>query len=464
MASTSFIDPSSLSFASQPFVPASPAPSSSYTHDDDDHDDMDPTHSSGPARKRARTAGKDTSSTLSVSEQRKEARAHRNRIAAQNSRDRRKAQFSYLERRVSELEEENRRLKAGMAVTHPIVTAAPISAQPVFAANTVFTPILPGAVEDHLRAEREKERERENEELKERIKTLERGWDAVVKALAAQGVAAGLLGATQTPTSTPAPITTTTTQSSPSKLEAPAKPTFIAFPSPAPSHSSLDFESSSPTPDFFPLTSTSPSPASQPSPQAQPSHSDSTRHLARVATTGGPSLVRSVSLQRVVSDVLQGAAAEGATAGDEDDNDKVMEALFREILASPRASHAAVPSKGAAAGVAQVTAAGVEGGVVVVGGGAEQEEKGKGAKAEEHADADEGAVAEWANEIEMQRMLDSMIMDIQGANELGVLDMGAGMGMDMNMSMGLDMDLGMAFDAGVDYSRAAWDISGAGVF
>jgi len=72
--------------------------------------------SSQPSRKRPRTE--------SASEDRKEARAHRNRIAAQNSRDRRKAQFSYLESRVKDLEEENRRLRAG-------VVPAPVPVIPV---------------------------------------------------------------------------------------------------------------------------------------------------------------------------------------------------------------------------------------------------------------------------------------------------------------------------------------------
>ncbi|KAF8187524.1 hypothetical protein BJ912DRAFT_424738 [Pholiota molesta] len=53
---------------------------------------------------------------LSLSGQREEARVPRNRIAAQNPRDRRKAQFSHLQWRVAELEEENRRLRAGMHV------------------------------------------------------------------------------------------------------------------------------------------------------------------------------------------------------------------------------------------------------------------------------------------------------------------------------------------------------------
>ncbi|KAJ7366870.1 hypothetical protein DFH08DRAFT_178246 [Mycena albidolilacea] len=46
----------------------------------------------GPSRKRPRT-------TSTSAEDRKAARAHRNRIAAQNSCDRRKAQFTYVERR-----------------------------------------------------------------------------------------------------------------------------------------------------------------------------------------------------------------------------------------------------------------------------------------------------------------------------------------------------------------------------
>jgi hypothetical protein len=128
-----------------------------------------------------------------------------------------------------------------------------------------------------------------------------------------------------------------------------------------------------------------------------------------------------------------------------------MEALFREILASPCAQHAAIPINGAASAAAQVSA------------GVEE----KVGEVKEKGDADESAVVEWANEIEMQRMLDSMIMGIQGGEDgnntldLGMLD---GMGMDLNVDLGLDMDLGMTFDGGVDYARAGWDVSGAGVF
>ncbi|TFY73352.1 hypothetical protein EWM64_g10660 [Hericium alpestre] len=68
-----------------------------------------PSSTEGPPRKRTRTD--------LTPEERKEARAHRNRIAAQNSRDKRKAQFATLERRIVELEEENRTLRASMGLT-----------------------------------------------------------------------------------------------------------------------------------------------------------------------------------------------------------------------------------------------------------------------------------------------------------------------------------------------------------
>jgi hypothetical protein len=168
-------------------------------------------------------------------EERKEARAHRNRIAAQNSRDRRKAHFSNLERRVAELEEENRQLRAGRGLP-----AASEHSQPSFDAA----------------------REKENEELRERIKTLERGWDAVIKALAASG----LPFAVPMPSSITAPSCPVDTSLITSK-------TAFFPPSPAPSSSSHGNEF-----DEF----------------------DSTRHLARVATTDAP-LLSSVSLQRVDS-------------------------------------------------------------------------------------------------------------------------------------------------------------------
>ncbi|GJE94387.1 bZIP domain-containing protein [Phanerochaete sordida] len=187
-----------------------------------------------PPRKRSRSEV--------TPEERKEARAHRNRIAAQNSRDRRKAQFSHLERRVAELEEENRHLRAGMGLA----------------------PQSPSA--EQLSQERQKElaREKENQELRERIKTLENGWDAVIKALAASGLPLAV------PAPPPHPSDSTT---------APSRPVFAqpthSYPSPAPSSpsssSGFEFDEYEPT-----------------------------RHLARVATTDAP-LLSSVPQQRVDS-------------------------------------------------------------------------------------------------------------------------------------------------------------------
>lgn len=192
-----------------------------------------PSTSDCPARKRSRSEV--------TPEERKEARAHRNRIAAQNSRDRRKAQFSYLEQRVAELEEENRQLRAGRGIT-----------------------ALPP--QDEKKAEeRERDiaREKENQELRERIKTLENGWDAVVKALAASGL----------PLNVPTP----------------------SIPITAPS---CTLPIASPT--TYPLSPAPSTPSSTSSHGFEFEEFDSTRHLARVATADAP-LLSSVSLQRVVS-------------------------------------------------------------------------------------------------------------------------------------------------------------------
>jgi hypothetical protein len=220
-----------------------------------------PSSQAGPSRKRPR-------SELS-SEERKEARAHRNRIAAQNSRDRRKAQFSYLERRVQELEEENRQLRAGMGL-------AAVAAK------------LPA----------DEARDRENQELKDRIRTLEKGWDAVVKALAAQGLPTGLSPDSASPqspssSSTAAPQSSITDSSPSAPTSAPSitTPSQSAsdFPiSPAPSHSSLDLASN--------LSSDSPM-LSERSLSDREELDQSTRHLARVATI--PGSPPRMSLQRV---------------------------------------------------------------------------------------------------------------------------------------------------------------------
>ena len=189
-----------------------------------------------PPRKRAR-------SDLTA-EQRREARAHRNRIAAQNSRDKRKAHYTYLETRVAELEEENRRLRAGVDLSQ-VTTADDRFVSP----------------------EKESVQARENRELKERIKSLESGWAAVIKALQASGL--------QIPP--PAPTDSSLLQSTSCTLPTIVSPSPAAYPlSPATSTSS---PSSSNIFDEF----------------------ESTRHLARVATVESGAQLTSTSLQRVDS-------------------------------------------------------------------------------------------------------------------------------------------------------------------
>ena len=196
-----------------------------------------------PPRKRAR-------SDLSA-DQRREARAHRNRIAAQNSRDKRKAQFAYLEKRVADLEEENQRLRAGRGI--PQFTS-PDNAKSV-------------------NLERDSVQARENRELKERIKSLESGWSAVIKALQASGLPLNI----QVPRPTPAdsPLPSSTSSAGPLPIIVPPSPAVYPL-SPATSTSSL---SSSNIFEEF----------------------ESTRHLARVATVESGAQLTSTSLQRVDS-------------------------------------------------------------------------------------------------------------------------------------------------------------------
>lgn len=195
-----------------------------------------------PPRKRAR-------SDLTA-EQRRDARAHRNRIAAQNSRDKRKAHFGYLEKRVAELEEENRRLRAGMGLSQFI----PVDDKPTS-------------------LERESVQARENRELKERIKSLETGWTAVITALQASGLPISIQVPPQASTNSPVFPSTPSADSLPTIVPPPP----AVYPlSPATSTSSL---SSSNIVEEF----------------------ESTRHLARVATVESGAQLTPTSLQRVDS-------------------------------------------------------------------------------------------------------------------------------------------------------------------
>ncbi|KAG8863534.1 hypothetical protein FRB96_008274 [Tulasnella sp. 330] len=226
------IDPASLFYATTAQAP-SPAGSSSSP-------------SSNNSRKRPRT-------DYATSEERKEARAERNRVAAQVSRDRRKAEFGELRDRVNALERENAALRAASssgAVSALFTTTSPIGTQPTIS---------------HLETEREKE----NRELKERVRVLENALSTlsqnVVNAL--QGVSGGM-GALSTllppmtapPTAYSAPLTTSTTQTTTSPTASTSTSTLVT---------------------------------------ASDNKEVSTRHLARVAYVSSSSLSDETSLQRV---------------------------------------------------------------------------------------------------------------------------------------------------------------------
>lgn len=265
-----------------------------------------------PPRKRPRSA--------MTPDERKEARAHRNRIAAQNSRDRRKAQFSLLERRVAELEEENRRLRAGVPMSDYASPSASSVSEPE------VTTIQQEQERERKRAE--EQRERENLELRERIRTLEMGYEAVLRTLAAQGTnppeVANISASPETSSRAstlssaraPSPVSVTSPSTGKSSSPTASSPTSttlttLSYPlSPALTHSTLvdspvmfsgdsfDF----PLSPAFSLsdltTSSSPAPTDTPKQTLDLSTGYApTRHLARVATTAVPA----VSLQRVGS-------------------------------------------------------------------------------------------------------------------------------------------------------------------
>ncbi|KDN46204.1 hypothetical protein RSAG8_04431, partial [Rhizoctonia solani AG-8 WAC10335] len=148
--------------------PASPAASSS---------------SSNP-RKRSRPSDMST-------EERREARAQRNRIAAQCSRDRRKQQFSDLETRVQELEEENRKLRAGAVVEPPKAKVTQKSTE-------------------------QESREKENEELRERVRQLEKAWENVSLLLSSLGANTNGLNPLQSLAVSPNTLSSSTNTVSPS--------------------------------------------------------------------------------------------------------------------------------------------------------------------------------------------------------------------------------------------------------
>ncbi|KAF8325275.1 uncharacterized protein EI90DRAFT_2186673 [Cantharellus anzutake] len=198
------IDPASLSY---------PAPDSSTASSSQSPAPPSP----GQSRKRQRL------SEPTASEEKKVARAERNRIAAQESRDRRKKEFADLHKRVAELEAENAALRQSTQ----------------------------GAVIGNERTTRS---EQENAELLERVARLEAALTSIMP----------LISGSRSSTSTP--VTPT------SEVTAPPAPT-----------PSLDSANLATRID-----------------ESSSLSSDSTRHLARVATIPTPSLEASVMPQQRV--------------------------------------------------------------------------------------------------------------------------------------------------------------------
>ncbi|KAL4074060.1 hypothetical protein V8B97DRAFT_1937900 [Scleroderma yunnanense] len=284
---------------------------------------------SEPPRKRTRS--------VMSPEERKEARAHRNRIAAQNSRDRRKAHFAHLERRVAELEEENRHLRAGL----------PASPSPSVSEPEVVTD------HDQSRKRAEEQRERENQQLRERIRALEIGYRTVVRALADQGKS---LPSSSHPPFTP--LSPSSSPRSPSPVEHCSSPSAASatlssinptYPlSPTPTHStlvdspltlaptSLDLSFS---PAFSPLSSTSLLDSPSDSFDLSLSSDAPTRHLA----AGG---------QHTHSDKITKSSQEYISSAVESESDTASDAiiacLLAEIIASPSGGVGALPSVGTA--------------------------------------------------------------------------------------------------------------------
>jgi len=133
------------------------------------------------------------------------------------------------------------------------------------------------------------------------------------------------------------------------------------------------------------------------------------------------------------------------------------------------------------AGVAESGAGGVGGSALEMNGeGADEKEQEEKTSTATDSNTDDAAVAEWANEIEMQRILDEMIVLTGLAGE------GSGMEMDASgltatspttgaeytnpeLSLGLDLGLGMDMGFNMDFtSPGGWDVDasmgGVGVF
>jgi hypothetical protein len=162
------------------------------------------------------------------------------------------------------------------------------------------------------------------------------------------------------------------------------------------------------------------------------------------------------------------------------DDDKAMEDFFREILASPKSTNAPLLSVADSSATEMMS---IGSGVSGVGVNEEVE----GAKGEEQKGEEEGktlvsmvtetgadettstTAVDWANEIEMQSILDTMIMMSSPGGEDSQLDMGLGidfetpansLGFDLGIeNLGFDMDFASIVGSGL--AGQSWD---TGVF
>jgi hypothetical protein len=250
MASTSMtaVNPSHLYFAAAQSPVSAPSPASSKG-----------STTAQPSRKRPRT-------DFQTSEERKEARAERNRIAAQVSRDRRKAEFTDLRDRVAFLERENAALRQQAATSTSLTTpqTSSLGLAQVPAIGTTSHTV---------------EIERENRELKERVRVLENALSTlsqnVANALKGVGTGSSIGGAL-------------------SHL-LPASPSTSILPS----TSNMTAQTTPTAPAFAAGFTATTTPVNATTPLVGASASSSTRHLARVACVLSPSLDDETSLQRV---------------------------------------------------------------------------------------------------------------------------------------------------------------------
>ena len=164
------------------------------------------------------------------------------------------------------------------------------------------------------------------------------------------------------------------------------------------------------------------------------------------------------------------------------DDDKTMEDFFREILASPKQTNAPLLCVANSSATEMMN---IEFGSGVSGGGVNGEVE--GAKGEEQKGEEEGkalvsimtetgaddttstTAVDWANEIEMQSILDTMIMMSSSGGEDSQLDMGLGMefetpanslGFELGIeNFGLDIDFASIVGSGL--AGQSWD---TGVF